>query len=218
MLVCTQDTIQLTLCKPLSCDGALARHAGQSWALGATGRPQFSRCRHTILALCLEFAPLVAKTKLAELSNARIFHSSTCRLVSLCKYDSSKSRRASMPAAYKTSDFPSLLLVSYVSKANNSHQYSRDPCQLQQVSKELFHSLDITSPVAHYFDHGLRLAESQKRVSCQPSHTITPFREVSMKRSEKTLAQDLIQDNANSKKVVSSPLAALSSRVYFLSS
>ena len=55
-----------------------------------------------------------------------------------------------MPAAYKTSDFPSLLLVSYVSKANNSHQYSRDPCQLQQVSKEVFHSLEITSPVAHY--------------------------------------------------------------------
>ena len=40
------------------------------------------------------------------------------------------------------------------------------------------------------------------------------FQEASIKRSEKIVAQNLIRDDVNSKKVVASPLAALSSRVY----
>lgn len=91
MLVCTQDTIQLTLCKPLSCDGALARHAGQSWALGATGRPQFSRCRHTILALCLEFALWSRKRSLPNYRTQEFF---IVRRVGLSLYANTTAVRA----------------------------------------------------------------------------------------------------------------------------
>ena len=107
MLVCTQDIVQLTLCKPLSFDGALARHAGQ--ALGAPGRPQSFRYRNTLRVLCLRLAPLVAKMKLAELSNAIYF---ILRRVGLSLYANATAVRADERACQPHLDERFLILDS----------------------------------------------------------------------------------------------------------